>query len=147
MKIWCHNGILPNIEVLNQYGIKVIYTFKKINEWERNSYIIELPKNLKVLRGNELPKIVASTLGNVIVDENSNIICSLLVSSPTDYALENISEEDRYDYSCAGAAKFYRKRYPSPTDLDNMSREDMDKFVEIIEEMKEVQPEEKGKSR
>ena len=147
MKIFCHSGILPNMEVLNQYGIKVQDSFESANEWEKTAYVIELPENLKVLLGKDLPKIVASALGNVIIDENSNIICSLLVSSATNYELENVPEEKKYDYNCTGVAKFYEKRYPTPTDLDNMSREDMDKFMEIIEEMREVQPETRGKGR
>ena len=148
MKIFCHNGISPNVETLNQYGIRVQDAFESANEWERTAYVIELPENLKILRGKELPQIVASTLGNVIVNENGNIISSLNLSDVNyQYESENVPEEKMYDYHCAGVAKFYGKGYPSPADLENMSREDMDKFMEIIEEMKSVQPEEKAKSR
>lgn len=148
MKIFCHNGISPNIELLNQYGIKVQDVFESINEWEKNAYIIELPENLKILRGKDLPQSVSSTLGNVIVDENENIISSLNLSDVNyQYESENVPDEKMYDYHCVGIAKFYIKRYPTPIQLDNMSRNDMDKFMETIEEMKLIQSEEKAKMR
>ena len=148
MKIFCHNGISPDIETLNQYGIKVQDAFESINEWEKTAYIIELPGNLKILRGKDLPQIVSATLGNVIVDENENIISSLNLSDVNyQYESENVPDEKMYDYHCVGIAKFYTKRYPTPTQLDNMSRNDMDKFMETIEEMQLIQSEEKAKTR
>ena len=118
MKIFCHNGISPSVEVLNQYGIKIQDVFKSANDWEADAYIIELPENLKVVHGKNLPQIVASTLGDVIVDENENIISSLKLTDVNyQYESENVPAEKMYDYHCHGLAKFYGKKYPSVTML------------------------------
>ena len=148
MKIFCHNGISPSVEILNQYGIRIQDVFKSANDWEADAYIIELPENLKVVRGKNLPQIVASTLGDVIVDENENIISSLKLTDVNyQYESENVSAEKMYDYHCHGLAKFYGKKYPSASMLENMSREDMDQFMETIEEMRAIPSENKAKSR
>ncbi len=148
MKIFCHDGIAPNVEVLNQYGIRIQDIFPSANEWERTAYIIELPENLKILRGKDLPQTVSTTLGNVIVNENGNIISSLNVSDVNyQYESENVPADKMYDYHSFGVVKFYEKEYPTPFELDNMSQEDLDKFAETIEEMRKVQSKDKPKSR
>ncbi len=146
MKIFCHNGVLPNVGILNQYGIKIQDTFKSGKEWERDALIIEIPDNLKIVRGRDLPQVV-SVLKNVIIDENGNIICSLDLSDVNyQYESENVPEDKMYDYHCFGTPKFYSKKYPSLSELDSMSREDMDKFMEILDEMMKapVQSEERS---
>ncbi len=146
MKIFCHNGVLPNVGILNQYGIKIQDTFKSGKEWEQDALIIEIPDNLKIVRGRDLPQVV-SVLKNVIIDENGNIICSLDLSDVNyQYESENVPEDKMYDYHCFGTPKFYSKKYPSLSQLDSMSREDMDKFMEILDEMMKapVQSEERS---
>ncbi|MBE6160846.1 MAG: hypothetical protein E7158_01315 [Firmicutes bacterium] len=146
MKIFCHNGVLPNVGILNQYGINIQDTFKSGKEWERDALIIEIPDNLKIVRGRDLPQVV-SVLKNVIIDENGNIICSLDLSDVNyQYESENVPEDKMYDYHCFGTPKFYSKKFPSLSQLDSMSREDMDEFMEILDEMMKapVQSEERS---
>ena len=139
MKIFCHNGITPNIDILKKYGIKIQSTYERNPELGNNAYIIELPRNLKIVKGKDLPKIVSSALGDVIVDENENIICSLHLEPVNyQYASESIPQEKMYDYHCYGLTKFYEKSYPSPSQLENMSKNDIDKLMDIIEEMRKV---------
>lgn len=141
MKIFCHNGIAPDVSILNQYGIRIQDVFKSANEWELDAYIIELPKNLKIVRGNNLPQCVSSSLSNVIIDENDNIICSLSLSDVNyQYESENVPEDQMYDYHCFGTPKFYKKGYPSPTQLESIFYDDMDKYMDIIDEMRKVLP-------
>lgn len=139
MKIFCHNGITPNIDILKKYGIKIQSTYERNPELGNNAYIIELPRNLKIVKGKDLPKIVSSALGDVIVDENENIICSLHLEPVNyQYASESITKEKMYDYHCYGLTKFYEKSYPSPSQLENMSKNDIDKLMDIIEEMRKI---------
>lgn len=148
MKIFCHKGISPNLDVLNQYGIKVQDVFTKADEWEKDACIIELPENLKIICAKDLPQTISSTLGNVIVDENENIISSLNLSGVNyQYESENVPNERMYDYHCFGLAIFYEKRYPSVATLDSMSSDDINTFMETIDEMRTVEPEQHSKSK
>lgn len=139
MKIFCHNGILPNVDILDQYGVKVQEVYKRNNE--RDACIIELPNNLKLIRLKDLPKPIAAALHDVIVDENESIIGNLSVS---DVVARFDGEIEPYDYH-AGVVKFFRKRYPTPIELDEMSRTDIDSLYDIIEEMRSSQEEQKSR--
>lgn len=59
MKIYCHDGIAPSVEVLNQYGIRIQDEFKIVNENGRDAYIIELPENLRLVHKGNLPQIIS----------------------------------------------------------------------------------------
>jgi len=149
MKIYCHRGIYPNIDVLSQYGIKIITTFESPKELEPNSYIIELPETLKLIREIDMPDIISGYLRTIIIDENGNIVCSMYGATPVNYQYEseNVSAENMYDYHSFGAVRFYKKGYPSLNELVNMSREDMDKLMDILEEMYYERSEEDSKTR